>query len=298
MQHVATVGSWVTHPSLSLAALAEGGKRIQLGSLEIGQPEGSNRLYSAEQRERAVNVLREFADILELHVIFCASFEAAESLAIQSLKKPERDELDRLIRVVRALTGLEPSDVVDRGKRFFPPDRQSGAEEQGNTSSSPANLEGVLLRLSASALSGCSITLVEEVSADCGRHHLGHRCRIAYDWLRSFVYRHGAEQAKQVRTAGVAYAEKRLSLDEVASVIGVSVDEAIFLLERHGYSRAIANIRLSPEERKLRLAKLRSDRLARNDQPTVDKRLVLRDVVASQRIEDLDARPWLPTTTK
>ncbi len=81
-------------------------------------------------------------------------------------------------------------------------------------------------------------------------------------------------------------------------MIGVSVDEAIFLLERHGYSRAIANIRLSPEERKLRLAKLRSDRLARNDQPTVDKRLVLRDVVASQRIEDLDARPWLPTTTK
>src|SRR6266851_6351922 len=93
MQRVATVGSWVTDPAFSLAALAEGGKRIQLASLELAQPEGTTRAYSAEQRERAVNVLRDFADILELHVVFCASFEAAESLGIQSLKKLSPDPL-------------------------------------------------------------------------------------------------------------------------------------------------------------------------------------------------------------
>jgi hypothetical protein len=235
------------------------------------------------------------ADVLELHELFCAFLEAEESLGFFPSSKIPRDQLRRAVEMVRALTGLNPVDVIKNAERFIPSVSKPETAEDKSSDPSWKAVEDTLLRMTASALSACNIGLAEETAAQIGRHPLAHRCRVACEWLRLFLFRRGAEQGRQVRAAGEAYAQGRLSIEEVASVIGVSKDEAICLLERYGYFRPISTIRLRPEDRKARLARLRADRIQRNGVPGADKSLIMRDVVASQRIEDLDARPWLPT---
>ena len=97
------------------------------------------------------------------------------------------------------------------------------------------------------------------------------------------------ERAAQTSAMGRAYAEGRLSLREVAAILAVEPSDAIALLEEHGFCRAVDVIRLAPEEQKAKLAKLREHRLSSSE---ADTSLVQRDVIASQRIEGVEARPW------
>lgn len=66
-------------------------------------------------------------------------------------------------------------------------------------------------------------------------------------------------------------------------------------LEDHGYRRSVEGLRLSEEAKQQRLAAIREERRARNGAPGALPDLVRREVIASQRIEDVDARPWLKT---
>ena len=95
-----------------------------------------------------------------------------------------------------------------------------------------------------------------------------------------------------VEAAGRAYADGRLSVDEVAVALGVDVPDALVELEAHGFARGIDKIRLSDEERAAKLKLIRQDRLARNGKPVYDPVLATRCAVASLRIEGIDAR-WL-----
>jgi hypothetical protein len=71
----------------------------------------------------------------------------------------------------------------------------------------------------------------------------------------------------------------------------------IFLLEENGFQRPLDVIRLSDEERAEILRKMRTDRLQRGGVPEYCKDLVDRDVIASERIEGVDARPWIRSST-
>jgi len=97
--------------------------------------------------------------------------------------------------------------------------------------------------------------------------------------------------------AGRAYAEGRLSIDEVAAVLGVVVCDAVALLQEQGFYRSVECLclRLSAESRREKLRAIREERLARAGEPRARPELIVRDVIASQRIEDIDARPWLKT---
>jgi hypothetical protein len=102
-----------------------------------------------------------------------------------------------------------------------------------------------------------------------------------------------------VRSAilGQAYADGRLSIDELASLLGADVPDALAHLEQQGFRRVPEHLRLTAEARHERLSRIREDRLARQGEPAPAPELVRREVIASQRIEGIDARQWLPSLT-
>lgn len=69
--------------------------------------------------------------------------------------------------------------------------------------------------------------------------------------------------------------------------------DAVAWLEEYGYARDLDAGALTPDERSARYARMRQDRVARKGEPAFDQQLVTRDVIASQRIEGVDARLWL-----
>jgi hypothetical protein len=96
-----------------------------------------------------------------------------------------------------------------------------------------------------------------------------------------------------VGAAGHAYAEGRLSIDEVAAVLAMGVPDAVALLEQQGFRRTVDGLRLTADKRAQRLRTIREDRIARAGATSARADWVAREVIASQRIEDIDARPWL-----
>lgn len=82
-------------------------------------------------------------------------------------------------------------------------------------------------------------------------------------------------------------------MDDVAVFLRMQVPDAVALLEAEGYGRSVEQLRLSQEEETARYAAIRRERLERAGRPVSDDALVVREVIASQRIAGIDARPWL-----
>ncbi len=109
------------------------------------------------------------------------------------------------------------------------------------------------------------------------------------------VHEHQAHQDESaVTAAGRAYADGHASVDEVAAMLDLNVPDVIALLEEHGFRRSVDGLRLTAEARRERLRRIRADRVAREGHPVLSPAYVVRDVIASQRIEGVDVRPWLP----
>jgi hypothetical protein len=151
----------------------------------------------------------------------------------------------------------------------------------------------VVLRTCQSVLLHCPIGALEAAGQRYGLQVAANRCRVAFDALTAFVARNAYPQQSAIFAAGSAYADGRLSIDEVASMLAMTVPDAVALLEQLGFCRTPERLGLSPEQRAARLRAIRQDREAHGGAPRNDPGLVARDVIASQRIEDVDARPWL-----
>lgn len=92
---------------------------------------------------------------------------------------------------------------------------------------------------------------------------------------------------------GERYERGEASIQELARVWGANVPDVLADLERMNITRSPDVLRLSDEGRRARLAKLRADRLVRDGEPARDPDAVNRSVIASQRIEGIDARGHL-----
>ncbi len=77
-------------------------------------------------------------------------------------------------------------------------------------------------------------------------------------------------------------------------MMGVPTEDAVVWLETNGFSRPLEVIRLPADERRERLAAITVRRTAGAVSSQDDEDGIRREVLASQRIEDVDARPWLP----
>lgn len=143
------------------------------------------------------------------------------------------------------------------------------------------------------ALELCPVSALQTEAGRIGRPELGHRIRVAYDSIRAFVLRSDPRYQRQIHMAGAKYMQGVLSPSEAASLLGVSVPDAIQVLEDLGYARPVEVMRLDSAERDVMLATIRADRLFRDGEVGFSPSEVNRLVVASERLEGVDARGWL-----
>src|SRR5580704_13760802 len=100
-----------------------------------------------------------------------------------------------------------------------------------------------------SVLEVCPIENLEELARTVeGLAGLGHRCRTAYDALRAFV-RRTTEPDARARSVVKPYIEGRLSLQEVANILGCDRSDAAAFLEEVGYCRSLETIEIPDAER-------------------------------------------------
>jgi hypothetical protein len=103
---------------------------------------------------------------------------------------------------------------------------------------------------------------------------------------------------QRLKVVGVAYAVGQSSLEQVAEILKLPIADTVALLEDHGFARPVSKIALSEESRSNLYERLRRDRATRSGKPQVNPGRVFRSVIASQRIEGIDARPWVAAVTR
>lgn len=139
----------------------------------------------------------------------------------------------------------------------------------------------------------CPIREIEIAASKLGMESEGFRCRRAYDSLKSFIVRADSQERERVALVGRRYAEGALSLSDVAGILCVNPADAVAILEAFDYNRPLSAIAFSEETRKNLLGRIRDDRVRRDGSPEFSRDMVLRDMIASERIEGVDARSWI-----
>lgn len=104
---------------------------------------------------------------------------------------------------------------------------------------------------------------------------------------------HAFRRLDEMFAAGELYERGQLSIAELSRCWSLSVPDMIVQLDAMKIVRSPEALRLSEDDRRVRLAKLRADRLVRGGEPAPDPDAVDRSVIASQRIEGIDARGHL-----
>lgn len=188
---------------------------------------------------------------------------------------------------VKQLCGLDLDDLLPRAIRTL----DLPIPTRGHQSPpSPA----AILRAVRSFLEACPIEYLELAGRTAGLVDAAHRCRTAYDALRSYAVRNDPATGIQIRLIGRGYSQGVHSAEDAATLLKVPIPDALKLLEDHGHQRPLDVISLTVAEREEKLRSIRADRLARQGRAEFSLDLLARDVLASERIENVDARNWLP----
>jgi hypothetical protein len=111
--------------------------------------------------------------------------------------------------------------------------------------------------------------------------------------LEGFVRRNDPRRQESLKLIGSKYRAGLLTVQEAAILMGKHPSDIVLLFEEYGYCRSMEVIALAPDERAQRLDKMRADRLRRQGKPQYAREQVVRDVLASERIEGVDARSWI-----
>lgn len=194
------------------------------------------------------------------------------------------------LRRTADLTGLDPKEVAREALIHLP-----GFAELTATAEPSAPVSfSALVRASRSLLEACPIDGLERMAAARGLESWGHRCRLAYDGIQAFVLRSDPREHSRLRIVGEQFTRGLLSLAEIETLLSLDRVDVLQLLQSHGYQRPLAQLELSPQERADRLAAMRRDRLARAGNFEFTHEDVARDVIASERLEGVDARRWIP----
>ena len=152
----------------------------------------------------------------------------------------------------------------------------------------------ILVRVTKSIIEACPIDQLERIGIDHGLEVWGSRCRVAYTALKGFVFRNDEQQPPRVRLLGRQYVRGELSAQEIATILGAPTFDVLVLLEAYGFNRPLDIVALEVEQRAAFFDRIRTERLLRKGEPIDDVDLIARDVIASERIEGIDARQWIP----
>jgi hypothetical protein len=210
-------------------------------------------------------------------------FEQSWNIERKLTAEEDRQVVDR----VKARCGLDPTTVYQEARlQLNLPD---AGQHRRIQLSLPAIVRGMRAFLEI-----CPIDHLEKTAARARLEIVGHRCRVAYDAVKAFIIRNDTHQRRIVTLLGQKYQEAALEVDDVAALLDVHPVDAVALLEENGFARPLEAARLSDPDRQAIYASIRADRLVRNGEPKSTPEMVGRHVIASERIEGIDARRWIP----
>ena len=129
---------------------------------------------------------------------------------------------------------------------------------------------------------------------ESNQDEIAHRIQTGAEHIQAIYNRLHTPTSPQFSIAAVAYANGMIEMDVAAKLLGLSRSDLAAALEAHGFTRPPEVIALDDAHRTAILGRMRRERLNRSGKPHLDSDLVARDVVATQRIEGIDARRWLP----
>ena len=250
---------------------------------------------SLEDISRRVIDVRRY---LELFVISACSNEALHELGITIWSDLTERESEVIARIEES-SGLSISQVMYECFDLLPEEiREAIAREPDAQSAIEKLAMPRLLAIVRSVLESCPFAVLTKMARTVGLEEEGHRCWRACWALEGFVHRNDPRQQQAVKTVGRLYVQGHLSLDEVAALWGKHPADAVFMLEENGFYRSLDVIRMDDESRTEKLRKIREDLLRREGMPEPLREHVIRDVLASERIESVDARPWIPLDSR
>ncbi len=274
-------------PALA-AAISPGSLFQTVLSIEPGLRTQYLRLESVPQASTDVPpavLIKNTAYFLELILVGAFVHEALAELGCSSIAEITPEIAAEARSRTTAMYGRDPVAVLDEVHRHLEIDLLKKPEFQ-------LSLEAVV-RSMKSALEICPIEHLEQLAAAGRLEKWGHRCRIAYDGIKAFVLRNAASQRAQVLVVGQAFVRGSLSVSDVATLLEVHPVDAVALLESHGFRRPLEQVSLEASKRSKALAEMRADRIARAGEPAWTHESIARDVVASERLEGVDARRWI-----
>jgi predicted component of type VI protein secretion system len=261
----------------------------------LGEQEQKLKTYYTNNSQKSNNTGVSHRDLLtfsvrllEVYVVIALTTESASALQIKTLGELIA-QAKPIAESVIARSQLDLRRVTNENKELF-----EEASLNGKSPDEPikVSVHALLQRVSA-FLPLIHIQGLEEDSKLSNNDLLGQRCASAYRQLEEFVSRHQPRLEKAIKALGPAYQEGRLSIQEIGETLGLQAWDVVPELERHGFFRSLTTNELPPERRQRILTKLREERLARHEKTTINENVTIRNVLASQRIEDVDVRLWL-----
>jgi hypothetical protein len=226
------------------------------------------------------------ADFGVVHSLMHRSALILEVMAVTAcLAEAIEEHPTQIWSVAKKLCGLEPTRVIEEAQKTF-------GTFQATQDVMPTSSMFDVVRVARAVLEACPIEVIERLSGLL-KSPFGHRCRSAFETVKSFLLRQGARELEQLKLIGYTYAQGNLTVQEVATLLETDTSDAMDLLERHGFSRSLGTISLTPEERAKRISQMREERLKRDGKVAFDSARAVRDALASERLEGIDARPWI-----
>jgi hypothetical protein len=119
----------------------------------------------------------------------------------------------------------------------------------------------------------------------------GHRIVTAVEGLRSYIRRHDGGQNDAVKLLARKYADSVLSIEEAAVLLQIPKHDVVHLFDELGAARPLSTF--DPEARRRLLHAVRQDRKSMSGAVDFRTDRLVRDVLSSERIEGIDARPWI-----
>lgn len=234
----------------------------------------------------AEDVLSRSAQLLEFYAVLAAYCEAAAELG--ESREP-RDVLAQAQVIARLDVVQVLSEATHSGLLVATPAR-------ANHEPAPLPTIETVTRICNAFLAACPIADLERLASAAKQETFGHRCRRAYDTLSSLTRRNTVQVGPAQKVLGRAYSTARMTVAEIAEALSMPTWDVVAFLEEHGYARPLEAIQLSQAEREQTFALLRQARLQGGRAP--NDQTVARHVIATQRIEEVDARPWIPRTSR
>lgn len=282
----------ITLPPFNPQVVLTGGPQFVCGVILRSAPVQPNQRPSAESAAMVAQARLEAqrsADLLELLVVTATTLELAVELQLKTIADVMASAKQMEPRL-RALSSIDLEQLAQRGGSAAPLDAAVLAMEV-------APLHEAARQLVASLLASGALKMLQTQAAALHLPTCTYRVTVAFETFAAYLRRTDPSLKRALAAVGRLYESGRATVADCADLLQMRPEDVVAELEALGFGRSVETIRLSAEQRSDLLARTRVARLSGSLTASCsDEGLVRRSVIASTRIEGVDARKWLPAT--